>query len=209
VLRSSEEYVLQDYRQVFRVSIAPAGADENGFVPLQFGVEAARSHYPWKGLQKEEIRSFLQNLEPEVRAFAIPRERVESINSKEQKRKTASLVPSLPEKGAADSLLHRAAVQTRGMSTPQVQVSGDTVRARFEIPARRPESDAQTPFYALLVRFRVSPKAARMLIPDRYSTDNDLNPNHCGQIYKLQQFVGTIMRRNYAPAQTLLITEWR
>jgi hypothetical protein len=48
-----------------------------------------------------------------------------------------------------------------------------------------------------------------MLVPDRYSTNNDLNAENCGQIYKLQQLVGTIMRRNYAPGQALLLTEWR
>ena len=209
VLRSSKEYMLQHFRQVFQVAIAPASADQNGFVPLQFEAEVARSRHPWKGLSEEEIRSFLQHLEPQVQAFAIQRERVEQINSSKPERKAASAVPLFPENSKADSLLHRTSIRTREMSTPQVQVTGDTVRARFEIPARRPQAGLKTPFYALLVRFRVSPQAARMLIPDRYSTDNDLNPNHCGRAYKLQQFVGTIMRRNYAPAQALLLTEWR
>ncbi|MFB6271954.1 MAG: hypothetical protein ABEL51_03565 [Salinibacter sp.] len=207
VLQGTEEYILEDYRQVFRASIAPASANKNGFVPLQFEAEASRSQYPWKGLGEEGIRTFLRNLEPQVQVFAINPERIEQINSK-SRQKAASVPPLLPEASKADTLLRWGQIQTQKMSVPQIRVTGDTVQARFEIPARRPQAKLKTPFYALLVRFRVTPQAARMLIPDRYSTDNDLDPSNCGQIYKLQQFVGTIMRRNYAPAQALLLTEW-
>jgi hypothetical protein len=48
-----------------------------------------------------------------------------------------------------------------------------------------------------------------MLVPDSYTTNNDLDSSNCDKILNIQQLVGTIMHRNYAPGQALLLSEWR
>jgi hypothetical protein len=208
VLRSSEQLILDRFSQVFRSAVAPGSAGPNGFVPLQFGATVSRSAFPWRALAPDEIRTFLRNLEANVQAFSLTPSEIERINSAQQRTRKASVIPQGASQDST-SLLRPVDIQTREMSDPTVNVEDDSVQVRFTVPVRRPSTDKRTSHFALLVRFGVTPTASRMLIPDSYSTDNDLNPANCDKIYKLQQLVGTIMHRNYAPGQALMITEWR
>lgn len=208
VFRSTEEYVLERFDRVYRAPVAPSSTGPNGFAPLQFRAVLDLTAFPWTALEEEEITSFLESLEPRVQAFALNRSAIEEINQSSRQRR-ASVVPSQSNQDTAPPLLERTSIQTQDMPSPVVNLQADSARVQFTIPARRPEADRQTSQFALLVRFGVSPKGARMLVPDSYSTNNDLDPSNCDKILNLQQFVGTIMHRNYAPGQALLLSEWR
>lgn len=209
IFRSVEEKMLTDYEQVFTTSVAPK-SDANEFVSFQFEARFDRSSYPWKALSEMEIQSFLKNLETETEAFQLNRSRMEAISeAASSPNRAGASVPGEDGEYEPPSLLREIDVHSKEMPEPVVRINRDSVRARFEVPLRRPKVSPQVAHFAFLLRWRVTPQAARMLVPDRYSTNNDLNAENCGQIYKLQQLVGTIMRRNYAPGQALLLTEWR
>ena len=212
VFRSTEEYVLKGFEQVFKAPIAPASTDSDGFAPLQFRATIDLTAFPWKALGETEVKSLLESLEPEVEAFTLSRGAIERINQPDRQQR-ASILPQQANENRQSNqektLVKPTSIQLREMPDPVVNMEGDSARVQFTIPARRPEAGPRSTKFALLVRLGVGPRGARMLIPDEYSTTNDLNPANCDKVLNLQQLVGTIMHRNYAPGQALLLSEWR
>lgn len=208
VFREHEEYVLENFDQVFRAPVAPSAAGPDGFVPLQFRASLDMSAFPWKALGKDEIRAFLRNVEPEVEAFALRQSGIEKINRSDQSR-SASFAPTQSSKEDSLRLLQPVPVQVKNIPEPVMSISGDTSRVQFTLPVRRPDAKGMTSKFAFLVRLGVNTKGARMLIPDDYTTSNDLDPANCSKVLNLRQLVGTIMHRNYAPGQALLLSEWQ
>jgi len=207
VFRSTEKYVLEQFDQVYRAPVAPSSIGDDGFAPLQFRAIIDVESFPWAALDQNEITSFLEALEPQVEGFVINRAAIEKINQPDRQRRASVAPPQSEQK--TKPLLERTSVQTREMPDPVVNTDGDSVRAQFTIPVRRPEASGRSAQFAFLVRFETSPRGARMLVPDSYTANNDLDPSNCDKILNIQQLVGTIMHRNYAPGQALLLSEWR
>lgn len=208
VFRETDEYVLDRFDQVYRAPVVQAAAGPDDFVPLQFRASIDMSAFPWKALGDEEIKFFLKNLEPHVEAFALNRSVVEKLNQANPRRR-ASLFPTQSREADSLDLLKPTPIQVREMPDPVIDIESDTARVQFALPVRRPETGPQTSQFAFLVRLGVNAEGARMLVPDSYTTRNDLDPANCDKILNLQQLVATIMHRNYAPGQMLLLSEWR
>lgn len=206
ILQEMKKFQLSKYDQVFKASVAAGAATANGFLPFQLEVSLDRSTFPWRVLDKEETETFLRGLETKVRVSALDQEKMESINESQTRR--AAVGPISPQANGDSTLLRPADVQTRKAQIETVNVGSDSVTARFTVPMRKPTAKLKTPYYSILIRFGVEPQAARMLVPDGYSTTNDLNPDHCDRIYKLRRLVGSIMYRSYVPGQALVLAEW-
>ncbi len=75
------------------------------------------------------------------------------------------------------------------------------------VPVRKPTLKGVRHF-AWLVSL-VPYQTATRLVPAGLSTPDDCSPEACNQTLNLAQLLGAIVRDDYAPARTVLLTEWR
>jgi len=179
----------------FSVVLERSGDGFEGYVPLQVEAVLSLRQRPWATLGREGTVEFVRHLRPSLHAWSFD--------------KRALRGASQPAKhGASNSLgAEPVKLDVRTPPPPEVRVSGDSVRARFTLPTRRPGAGGKD--FALLVSLRPDENGARALVPDELSTDDDRDPGACGRVLKLQRLLSGILLRNYVPGRTLLVTDWR
>jgi hypothetical protein len=167
-----------------------AGRTSDRYVPIQFESVAPLREHPWQALGEAGSRAVLSDLRPELRAWSYDRR---ALGSAKAGQKGAPLTPR--------------PLDARPASSPVLTKRGDTLVARFTLPVRRP--DAESDDYVLLFSLRPGERAARLLVPDSFSTDDDRVPGACSRTLKLERFLGAILLRNYIPARELVLVDWR
>jgi len=197
VARDINETIARGFQPIPSATVVgSAGGEFDGYVPLQFEAILPLKEHPWATLGAEGTRRFVSQLRPEVYAWTLDERTLTS-----------------PGRTAGDSSARRAKpilpveVDSRPAPAPTLSTKGDTLRARFTIPVRRPASELHD--YAFLVTLRPTEAGAVELVPEALSTDDDRAPDSCGRVFKLRRLLGAIVLRNYIPGRTLLVADWR
>lgn len=198
VARDIDETLVRGFRPIpYAVVVGRTGQDTDGYVPLQFEVVLSLRDHPWASLGREATERFVRQLHTEFHGWAFDERRLGDEPDSRAERDSTQPVP----------LLEAVQIDDRPAAPPGVAVQGDSLRARFTVPVRRPKSPRHD--FVFLVTLRPSERGALDLIPESYSTDDDRSPTTCGRILKLRRLLGSIMLRNYIPGRTLLVADWR
>lgn len=192
VMRGIESTRVRGFAPVYTAIVADrSGRDSDGYVPLQFEVVALRTSEPWRALGEAETRAVLTGFRLDLRAWSYDRHTLGT-----GKRLDPSALG-----------LTAKSLDVRTPPPPVLSRRGDTLVARFTIPVRRPDSEADD--FVLLASLRPGEAAARRLVPDVFSTDDDRSAAACSRTLKLERLLSALVLRNYVPARTLLVVDWR
>ena len=197
VLHNYSSPRLFGYRSIYQVRVNNrSGEDNDRYVPIQLDVGADLNELPWKILGADRTIQFMEELDFRVDGWKVNRLQI----GRESSDSTVSnVIEALPE----IDILYSDVDPVNGAS----RVSGDSVYVRFEIPMRKPAGPEIN--YAFVVTAMPSETNARDLVPESYSTNDDLPASSCSQILKLRRLVAYLMVKNYVPAQSLLYADWR
>ena len=194
VMRKIHTRLLKNYHPIYRVIVLDqAGDDRKRYVPLQFAVRLSMQSDPWKILGPEQTRQFIADLHAHLQIWAI----------------------DTRARGQQDSLdgepmLHRQEIDLLEPPEPQIIVTPDSLVARFTLPLRKPAArQRQGKDYVFYLALAPSDENAKLLVPEAYSTTNDLAATNCDKVLKLRRLIGAIILRNYVPGQMLVLADWR
>jgi hypothetical protein len=191
VLRKVQRAELNGFAPIHTAVVSTrTGAAAAGYVPLQFEVVAPLGEYPWKGLGIAGTRQFLADTRPELTGWTAD-------------------AGSRRRGGGKDARpgLTAVTLDSRQAGAPTLQQKGDSIVARYTLPLRRPATDARE--VILLFTLHPGESASRQLVPAGYTTDDDRAASACSRTLKLERLLSAAVLRNYIPARSLLVTQWR